>query len=64
MGFRRARQIITSVTTLRTRGSALIELILTIGIFFAAITLQRERLATWHRRLAELEQLRWNGESL
>jgi len=44
-------------------GGALIELLLTIGIFFTAIALQRERLATWHRQLAELEELRWNEDS-
>ncbi|GEM_PF-6604532 len=67
MGFRRARQIITSVTPLTLNstasGGALIELLLTIGIFFTAIALQRERLATWHRQLAELEELRWNEDS-
>ena len=64
MGFRRARQIINSSAPVRAKGSALIGLILMVGIFFTAIALQRERLATWHRRLADLEKLRWNGETL
>jgi hypothetical protein len=64
MGFRRAWKIISSLGPLKAKGSALIELILTVGILFTAIALQRERLATWHRRLADLEKLRWNGEPL
>jgi hypothetical protein len=64
MGIGRARQIITAVTSVESRGSALVELILTVGLFFTAIALQRERLATWHRRLADLEKWRWQGEGL
>lgn len=64
MGVRRARQIITAVTALESQGSALVELILTLGLFFTAIALQRERIAHWHHRLADLEKMRWHGEVL
>jgi hypothetical protein len=64
MGTKRARQIIASATALGAGGSALVELILILGIFFTAIALARERLGFWHGRLAELEKQRWNGEVL